>query len=1596
MATGKVLVATDNNASGDAETETETETETDDVADAIIEKVTSDIISVVRVFIEVLRLEFNKQQLHHQQDDSYKQQQIVPLYNRMQERGLLERVRSTICLETEQERVLLVLLKKTRKDFVTHQNEEISPPPKDDNDNDACDAEEDAPKQKPGRTYNNLLHVPVTVSVADDLVLSNDFESQREKVMLNIALPLAEVLARWYKIIDDILPTRSRRSLSARNNRHKPPAGMISVQDYTDIACFLEFIVCTAILPSLVDSREDTNSNKYTSSSETSSSIVEDRIRTKLPKSLAGRIPKNALRWGITTTLCIDESFNTNNTVRNRNENGDTNSSNNETIRLVASTTSVLKATQKEEHKLHLLVLATEALTKLVLLDRFRPMLLPRHVYDIYRGCFRAEYMASQSDRIQPTNTTITWNDTNRIKMIIDPVYYTALGLSHPSLSSSSCPSPSSIPQQFTLNRVNYTLQAIAYQTLLCTSKEKHVVGGIHHMSKSQHWLRQRASSQLTHLATTNENGLAAIVSAFVPTTDALSSFGNELMNGAAQRLGRTLVAMTHEQTKMNSNSNNYNDRDIVKSQKQQKQNQKEKQIQTTMELQGMLCKQLLGLLAVVFPPITTTSKNKKTKLDNDVSISPRSMAIIQTAWSVLEHLSNENIEYHIIRPWTQQLIHRSNENAHLEVTALASSSMSIHKTIRQLGALCAFPPPYSAFVLRFLRRIATATNVDDCNVHNEIQDSSIFGQIYRIAILSSRKLSIFVSSKPADIYDDAEQALLWLTKNLYAGGVTANKEDKEQVIVTWLSVLKQTTWDWKGYHYYINTKDSINTTLEIGLYQDRQQTEVIEQFTNMVQSLTERCDFFVSNIVLALAHPSNYETKEKNDSLSSRMRDFPSRIFRFLLRCYILDKEDELSCANDTIKNDKAGDTASSSLKLIATILLPTLCEKCSQEQLLYGDNEENASELLFLIHEVLSNLAVSNRNKFQQECATTTDIDSSSKDTDFERCTISTASSGAVERMVLELDKDEEHRKEFLSSISSILLSMLITIIELGSTLRSTEEEKILQSFLPTLQSLSIITNAGDESVAAMADMAAYAMSLIASRKSSVSSTVNNDFSNQDDQINKLKKSTNAAVADDLSTWDKYRRILDQAEADLGSLHPPIRAKGMVSLGRLARGFQGILASTKESSMPSGIQELDESGNAVVGEGDNDDATFLIGEILHLSLAALNDEESYVYLAAIQTIVAVGDLYPRRVLPLLATSIVTGVVSLNKQPQAPLPSSSQPLPITSSIKLSQGQNIKLAESLIFIIRRRAVTDEYVPTIVNLMLYGRILLSQEDDRSNKNAVLIQKETDTYFNIVSDQQKDDDDEGDERAGREDGNDDDLQTKSDNAWEEKNIRLKTGGPIFDVEERDVVRSLRISVLSELVMSSSSSSSTATVISAYCKVFIRLIVEAFHLDGSSRAVTRSAAFLARELYTQLLRETESLETAINTGHNNNAFGGNDVGGGGYKTMTTAKKPAIITDIPFAVALVQSKDEELLFANLRNQYIDTDTSIVDDPTTIMRCKEAVSIRELAMKRGIYTAARLLIEERKTNLPEIVQNITKCSGGVKLFHLDPIKTLE
>jgi hypothetical protein len=248
---------------------------------------------------------------------------------------------------------------------------------------------------------------------------------ERYNLVKEILIPMVEALTWCYRIIDQLPQPNPPQPQSPRNRNKKPapPRGMLSIQNYTDIACVLEFLICTSVIPQL---------------DPCVVAPLQDRIRI-LPKSIAGRLPRASLGWA---------------------------------------------ASQPVQRTALELQQTTQVVASLIFLDRFRPMLLPRHVTDLYAAIFQAEQL--EMDSIARSLG---------FQLLLDK-----LGLT---TSSSTVVDPH--------------LQAKAYQLLLLQG------------TRGPKWLRQRVSPLLTSLACRD---LSAILHVFVPIKEP---------SMAAQRLGKAL-----------------------------------------------------------------------------------------------------------------------------------------------------------------------------------------------------------------------------------------------------------------------------------------------------------------------------------------------------------------------------------------------------------------------------------------------------------------------------------------------------------------------------------------------------------------------------------------------------------------------------------------------------------------------------------------------------------------------------------------------------------------------------------------------------------------------------------------------------------------------------------------------------------------------------------------------------------------------------------------------------------------------------------------------------------------------------------------------
>jgi hypothetical protein len=459
---------------------------------------------------------------------------------------------------------------------------------------------------------------------------------------------------------------------------------------------------------------------------------------------------------------------------------------------------------------------------------------------------------------------------------------------------------------------------------------------------------------------------------------------------------------------------------------------------------------------------------------------------------------------------------------------------------------------------------------------------------------------------------EEARQALQWLSQAVYDADKEGTCRFKDKMAVNgpnllaaaWIHALGPSSWDLTGHQYSFVPSSSEANATNLERLEIQQEEGSVLGITDVAVDSTRRVDMFIDTILVSacLAH----EKADNDENAQARsMRSLPSRLFRLLLRIYLstamVIKQD-----NTTAHATNIGET----YRFITILLLPLLCEKCAPEVLLFGDTNDNAVDLLSLVKLVLTSAARRLEKDFEgaiPSVATRSDAEDSSDDNETVQYLEHLARSPYREDgssldvtpllLLVATKNDDSEQDETLLSVVSIILSLLIAVLELGSKLRSTLEEEMLKSFLPILQVLAefaIVTSSSttfQESKAGLADMASYAMALIASRQAP----------------KEKESSTDKEIP--LSVMDKLRKMIRQSEEDLESTQPPIRARGMVSLGRLARGYLGILP--KETAPL--VVELEQADSP----NEDDPISFLIQEVLRLAMIALSDSESYVYLA-------------------------------------------------------------------------------------------------------------------------------------------------------------------------------------------------------------------------------------------------------------------------------------------------------------------------------------------------------------------------------------------
>uniref|UniRef100_A0A7S0GGL5 RNA polymerase II assembly factor Rtp1 C-terminal domain-containing protein n=1 Tax=Proboscia inermis TaxID=420281 RepID=A0A7S0GGL5_9STRA len=309
------------------------------------------------------------------------------------------------------------------------------------------------------------------------------------------------------------------------------------------------------------------------------------------------------------------------------------------------------------------------------------------------------------------------------------------------------------------------------------------------------------------------------------------------------------------------------------------------------------------------------------------------------------------------------------------------------------------------------------------------------------------------------------------------------------------------------------------------------------------------------------------------------------------------------------------------------------------------------------------------------------------------------------------------------------------------------------------------------------------------------------------------------------------------------------------------------------------------------------------------------MKDSESYVYLAGIQTLSVLADVDPKYVIPILACAVSRGTLSRGGK------SGDSPLLLELDIQ------IKAAESLLFVIKRRgSALAQHANGLINELLVGCQSREEIPSRPNSNFTgqdmrEIQEQTLSYFETASDSVIN---------LQQDEKDEDL--------EEKMVRLKTGGPLFETEEHFAINSGCLLCLSEIIMTVPSN----VFAPHHGSTLIKLCIECLRLD-KNRPVRRGAALLAREIYNVVLRDAHQITE---------------------NRAAAANKSSLPLMAMELCSSSNTYNDTLLFATLKNCVSGNDyaNSNYCDPATLARCQEALTIREFCVDEGFFMVANLV----------------------------------
>ncbi|KAL7551923.1 hypothetical protein ACHAWF_015135, partial [Thalassiosira exigua] len=1135
---------------------------------------------------------------------------------------------------------------------------------------------------------------PLTSDMSDvslgSLLQSQSKVDERQQSLYQIILPLMRNLEQCYDILDNLPqanqpstketpPIRPPHAKAKQKSKAPPPPGMLSLNDYTNVACMLEFAVSISLVPILERPQtylfpltEPLDNNIFTDSQlqkvGSTTTFVAHKRSQFLPKALAGRLPKILLTWG---TSCAAK---THNLLCDKLRDFSTHLNHVERS----------SRCQKDSNRLHqkyyiyhtyqsyneITSIAT-SLGYILLLDRFRPMLLPRHLSDVYLALLIAErlrwYLSQADEHIPHEMGGDLWSKLMEEEKSAEQTKSRRLHSVQKALLLSPLTFPSSLISEANaplhpLPPVHCRDAALAYRGLLGGATSMMALGAI------PPWLRLRLGQCMTKLA---QDDLQSVVEVFVAYAhgpgggkqDCSTSKNDDIMTGAAARLAQALCA------KPTSVSNSQPSR------------------KGSCTSHDRLLSQLVDFLVGEGGALM---EELRKGASNTLARSRPSMAMHLTLWATIAQLPLEILRSSFIVKLSSGLM------------PLKDSKSKSLTAMQSAGAIAAWlftvPSSLDPLTKEKIQSLLMLPLFD----HNSL---TLFGQVLRLAASFSHNKSKSPSSTliaEVNIHEESNQKIyaklvrMCLAQIIHILATIDHFETSRdwklsgKTSLELLKAVSEDDFDRKGYKF--QSHDS-----EYKAYKRLAATAYVTDLPHEINEIQDRADCLVRAITSSPTLIGDEHDLKTDDSPGLPLACNLFRLTLFFHYSILSENQEDFSERHNNLADiessvgvqfEALSHRNSAEMKLAATVLLALLCERCPPSSLIGSLTEEESDVgVLNLLGLVINSAA---------------------------------GRAGAIESMNT-MDEDADA----LFSTASIVLSLLIAVLEMGQKRRSESEESFFKLLLP---SLHILSNA--VMVPELAEMASHAMALIAARGEPLIVV-------DDDEKSEIK-SKKSRLEDITGKISEAESALQSSQPPLRAKGIVM----LRHVARYLLDGEGFNSSRKIRFANDPPDEQQAKGalvmemNPVPSESKILSAQEMIAlvsrSLAKICLNALADSESYVYLASIQTLVVLGDLCPSDIMSLMVSVLAKGQMNI----EVLLPDTTM---ATTELSLNPEQRIKAAEALIFMIRRRGdAIFMHGPSLLDAMISGPSKNDVGDQPSRlcdegTTSLLIQNQTHSYF-----------------------------------------------------------------------------------------------------------------------------------------------------------------------------------------------------------------------------------------------------------------------